>query len=99
MKAHQSKCITGTVQTPEHIAKRKATYMKRIAEDPTYGRGMLNKKHTAESLKKMSIAQTGVPKSKEHIAKMRKRPQDVDQLTCPHCVKVGDYEKMAHGTM
>jgi hypothetical protein len=76
--------------TEEHIANRVASF-KRTMQGKGTRTGM---KNTPESIEKMRQAHTGVPKSPEHIANMRNRPQDTVRLTCPHCSKEGDYKNM-----
>lgn len=77
-------------QTKEHIANRVASFKKTMK-----GKGTRSgAKHTPEAIEKMRQAQLGKPKSPEHIANMRNRPQDTKSLTCPHCGKTGDYKNM-----
>jgi hypothetical protein len=76
--------------TKEHIANRVASFKETMR-----GKGTrTGTKHTSESIEKMRKAHAGKPKSTEHIANMRKRPQDTTTLTCPHCDKTGDYKNM-----
>jgi group I intron endonuclease len=82
--------IKGRKQSLEHIQKRVASMM----EHPNFGKAWLGKKHSPESLEKMSSAQIGKTKSEFHKAAMRLRPQDTKLLTCPHCGKIGDYKNM-----
>ena len=75
----------------EETKRKKVASFKRTMQ----GRGtMTGKTHSSESKAKMQLAHTGVPKSAEHIANMRSRPQDTTTLTCPHCDKTGDYKNM-----
>ena len=74
----------------EHKRKRVASFKRTMQ-----GRGtMSGKTHSSATKNKMQLAHTGVPKSPEHIANMRNRPQDTMRLTCPHCSKEGDYKNM-----
>jgi DNA-directed RNA polymerase subunit RPC12/RpoP len=74
----------------EHISNRIASFKRTMQ-----GRGTFSgKTHSSASKNKMRLATTGVPKSAEHIANMRNRPQDTTTLTCPHCNKKGDYKNM-----
>jgi len=82
--------LKGRKQSAEHVAKRVAT----MKQHPNFGKFRLGKKHTAESLEKISSALTGKPKSESHKQAMRARPQDTESLTCPHCGKTGDYKNM-----
>ena len=77
-------------QTEEHKQNKVASFKKTMQGRPTFTKG----KHSAESLEKMRLAQLGKPKSPEHIAAMRNRPQDTQRLVCPHCQKEGDYKNM-----
>jgi len=77
-------------QSAEHTANRVASF-----KETMQGRGTrTGVKHTPETIEKMRQAHTGKPKSAEHIANMRNRPQDTTTLTCPHCDKTGDYKNM-----
>jgi len=82
--------MTGRKQSAEHIEKR----VKNGMMHGNYGKGMKDRKHTAESLLKMKTAQLGKPKSEPHKVAMRNRPQDTELLTCPYCSKIGDYKNM-----
>ena len=74
----------------EHIANRVASF-----KETMQGRGTrTGTKHTLESIEKMRKAHTGKTFTEEHIANLRKRPQDTTILTCPHCDKTGDYKNM-----
>lgn len=75
----------------EETKRKKVASFKRTMK----GRGTrIGAKHTLEAIEKMRQAHTGKPKSAEHIANMRNRPQDTTTLTCPHCDKTGDYKNM-----
>lgn len=82
--------LKGRKQAPEHVEKR----VSKMKEHPNFGKAWVGKKHSPESLKKMSLAQTGKPKSESHKQAMRNRPQDTEVITCPHCGKTGDYKNM-----
>lgn len=82
--------LKGRKQSPEHIEKRVAA----MKEHPNFGKTWLGKKHSLESLEKMSAAHTGKTKSESHKLSMKNRPQDTKTLTCPHCGKIGDYKNM-----
>jgi hypothetical protein len=74
----------------EHIANRVASFKRTMQ-----GRGTrTGTKHTSESIEKMRKAHAGKTLTEEHIANLRKRPQDTTTLTCPHCDKTGDYKNM-----
>jgi hypothetical protein len=77
-------------QTDEHKRNRVASFKKTMNGRPTFTKG----KHSKESIAKMRLAQLGKPKSPEHIESMKKRPQNTQQLTCPHCLKHGDFKNM-----
>jgi len=75
----------------EEHKRKKVESFKRTMQ----GRGtMTGKSHTKETRNKIKSALSNKPKSAEHIASMRKRPQDTTTLTCPHCDKTGDYKNM-----
>lgn len=82
--------LKGWKQSPEHIEKRIAA----MKEHPNFGKAWLGKKHSLESLEKMSAAHSGKTKSEAHKQAMRSRPQDIKLITCPHCGKTGDYKNM-----
>ena len=82
--------MTGRKQTPEHIAKRVASFKA----NPDAGKYWLGRKHTPESVEKTRQANLGKKKTPEHVAKMKDRPQDTMKLICPHCNKEGDYKNM-----
>lgn len=82
--------MQGRKQSAEHVAKRLAT----MKQHQNFGKSWLGKKHTAESLEKMSNAMKGKPKSDAHIAAMKLRPQNTQELTCTHCGKTGDYKNI-----
>lgn len=75
-------------QSPEHLAKRKAALLGRpgLAKErnPFYG-----KKHTPETIQKMSI-----PKTEEHKAKLPYNHLNKKTVSCPHCDKTGQYVNM-----
>ena len=78
------------LQTAEHTANRVASFKLSMQ-----GRGTrTGMKNTPEHIEKNRQAMLGKSKSAEHIASMRKRPQDTTTLTCPHCDKTGDYKNM-----
>ena len=82
--------LKGRKQTPEHVEKR----VSKMKEHPNFGKTWVGKKHSPESLKKISLAQTGKKRSEAHKQAMRRRPQDTEVITCPHCGKTGDYKNM-----
>jgi hypothetical protein len=82
--------MKGRKFTPEHIAKRVASFKQTMEGKGTF----TGKKHTQESKEKMRLAWLGKPKSEEHKQAMRNRPQDTTTLICPHCAKEGDYKNM-----
>lgn len=82
--------IKGRKQSAEHVAKRIA----KMKEHPNFGKAWTGRKHSAESLLKMSNALRGKPKSDAHVEAMKSRPQDTQTITCPHCGKTGDYKNM-----
>ena len=91
IESHRNQ-LKGRKQTKEHIQKR----VSKMVGHPNFGKAWVGKKHSAESIKKMSLAQKGVPKSDAHKQAMRQRPQDTMILTCPHCDKTGPYKNMKH---
>lgn len=89
IESHRQK-MKGRKFTPEHIAKRVASFKKTMN-----GKGTrTGKKHTLESIEKMRQAHLGKPKTESHKQAMRSRPQDTLTLTCPYCDKTGDYKNM-----
>lgn len=89
IESHRQK-LKGRKQTPEHVAKRIASFKKTMAGAGT----RTGKKHSPDSIEKMRQAHLGIPKSESHKQSMRNRPQDTVRLTCPHCSKEGDYKNM-----
>lgn len=89
IESHRQK-MKGRKCTEEHVAKRIASFKKTMGGKGTFA----GKKHSAESIEKMRLAQLGIPKSESHKQAMRNRPQDTTRLTCPHCGKEGDYKNM-----
>lgn len=84
-------------QDPE-VSRKKSEAAKKKWQDPEISQKMLEgikkRSQNPEYRWEMSIARRGVPKSQEHIANMRNRPQDNITLTCTHCDKTGDYKNM-----
>lgn len=78
-------------QTDEHRKNRVESFIKNGKHK---GIVAWTKETNPEYAEKVSKALKGKPKSAEHIASMRNRPQDTDTLTCPHCDKTGDYKNM-----
>jgi hypothetical protein len=77
-------------QTQEHKQKRVESFKCTMK-----GRGTrTGSKHSFETIKKISKAHKGKPKSIDHITNMRNRPQDTTTITCLHCNKTGDYKNM-----
>jgi group I intron endonuclease len=89
IESHRQK-MKGRKFTPEHVAKRIASFKQTMAGKGTF----FGKIHTEASKEKMRLAQLGKPKSEEHKQAMRNRPQDTTTLICPHCAKEGDYKNM-----
>jgi hypothetical protein len=81
-------------QTEEHIAKRVCQSIETMRRNETLHKPTYNSKTHPEVGKKISKSLTGKPKSLNHIANMRFRPQDVNYITCPYCSKTGDYKNM-----
>lgn len=82
--------MKGRKQSAEHIEKR----ITKMKQHPNFGKGRIGSKHTVQSLEKMRLAHTGKPKSEAHVEAMKLRPQNTEELTCPHCGKTGDYKNM-----
>ena len=78
-------------QTKEHV-KNRIDAMKR--NNPDCFKTWLGKKHSQESIDKMSKAQKGVPKSEDHKRKMSYQMLNKQQAECPHCHKIGQYVNM-----
>ena len=75
----------------EETKRKKVASFKRTMQ----GRGTrTGTTHTPATIEKMRKAHTGKTFTEEHIANLRKRPQDTTTLTCPHCDKTGDYKNM-----
>lgn len=81
-------------QSKEHIAKRIAAQVETKKKNGTYDKPSWTPETHPEIVEKLRKAHLGKPKSAQHIANMRKRPQDTATLTCPHCDKIGDYKNM-----
>lgn len=86
--------MKGRKQTSEHIEKRIKKF--REGNHRTWSKGQT--KETDQRLAKLGLkvseALKGKPKSDSHKQAMRLRPQDTQNLTCPHCGKHGDYKNM-----
>jgi len=84
----------GRKQSPEHVEKR----MKKLREGShrSWCRGKTKDTdpRLADLSRKMSEILKGRPKSESHKQAMRLRPQDTQNITCPHCGKEGDYKNM-----
>lgn len=81
-------------QSKEHIAKRVRSGIETRKQNGTYGITAWTKETHPSTADKIQKAHKGKPKSAEHIANMRFRPQDNLILNCPHCDKTGDYKNM-----
>lgn len=82
------------VQSKEHITKRVQSGIETRKRNGTYGIITWTKDTNPDGANKISKAHKNKPKSAEHIANMRNRPQDTIILTCPYCEKTGDYKNM-----
>lgn len=86
--------MKGRKQSPEHVEKR----MKKLREGShrSWCRGKTKDTdpRLADLSRKMSEILKGKPKSESHKQAMRLRPQDTQNITCPHCGKEGDYKNM-----
>lgn len=81
-------------QAAEHLKKRVIAGVKTKEKNGTLHKTPWTKTTHPEASKKLKAAQIGKPKSPQHIANMKDRPQDTLSLTCPHCQKIGDYKNM-----
>jgi hypothetical protein len=81
-------------QYKEHISKRIKAGIETRITNGTWGMPAWTKQTHLETATKISKVLAGKPKSAEHIANMKHRPQDTTTLTCPHCNKTGDYKNM-----
>ena len=75
----------------EETKHKKVASFKRTMQGRGTRIGMTN---TLGHREKNRQAMLGRPKSAEHIANMRNRPQDTTTLACPYCDKTGDYKNM-----
>lgn len=83
--------MKGRKQTAEHVAKRAATLRGRQFPNR---QGENNPSKRSDVKEKISLAHKGKPKSDAHVEAMKLRPQNTEELTCPHCGKTGDYKNM-----
>jgi len=77
-------------QSKDHISKRVASFKRTMNGKGTFS----GKQHSNNAKEKNRQAMIGKPKSADHIANMRNRPQDTVILTCQYCCKSGDYKNM-----
>jgi len=82
----------GRKQTQEHIKKRQTAAVATRRKRENYSN--ISDETKKEMSRKLSLALTGVPKSEEHISKMKLRPQNTRIITCNYCGKTGDYKNM-----
>jgi hypothetical protein len=78
-------------QTESHIQNRIESFKR---NGKRKGFRAWTKDTHPETIEKLRNIHQGKPKSAEHIANMRNRPQDTTSLICPHCNKTGDYKNM-----
>jgi hypothetical protein len=77
-------------QTEKHIRTR----IESIKKNPNAFMGMLNKNHSDETKKKMSLSSKGVSKTDSHKSKMPYNILNKTTIKCPHCDKTGQYVNM-----
>lgn len=94
IEAHRKK-LKGRKHDPEVVRRRTETRLANPNNIPWQaGKTKETDSRIAAMAKNISAALRGKPKSEEHKANIRLRPQDTTILTCPHCSKVGDYKNM-----
>jgi hypothetical protein len=86
--------ILGKKQSIEHITKRKDSLISYYKNNPNVKRGFSGRKHSVETKIRMSQTQSGVKKTKQHVEKMKLRPQNNLNTECIYCHKIGEYKNM-----
>jgi hypothetical protein len=86
--------ILGKKQSIEHITKRKESLISYYKNNPNIKRGFSGRKHSDETKIRMSQTHSGVKKTKQHVEKMKLRPQNNLNTECIYCHKTGEYKNM-----
>lgn len=86
--------MLGRKQSDDHVKNRVNSFKKFKEQNPDYKGAFYGKKHTDEYKLKMRNLFLGKRKSKQHVEKMKSRPQNNLNTKCPHCNKVGEFKNM-----
>ena len=81
-------------QSTQHITKRiEKSIATKIKNGTLHSPAWTAKTHP-EYAKRVSLGLKGKAKTPDHVAAMKKRFQNTAIITCPYCLKTGDYKNM-----
>jgi len=86
--------MLGKKQSLEHINKRKKSLNSYYENNPNIPHGFSGRRHSVETKIRMSQIHSGKKKTKQHVEKMKLRPQNNLKIECVHCHKIGEYKNM-----